>query len=130
MAEFNEDQEQELLISASLQKDIKAKVEELQKVKKVKKVFPIAVEGDEDDEKDLYVAYFKEPTFADFSKFTAMGKSNETQALRQLGRDCLLDGDKELLDDDSLFLFGLMPQLSSIVRFRRSRIVNLSKAGK
>ena len=34
--------------------------------------------------------------------------------MRQLARDTFLAGDKELIDDDSLFLFGLTGQLSKI----------------
>lgn len=120
----------ELQIEDGLEKEIKEKAEELKKTKKLTKIFPFAIGGDEFDEKEVYVIYLKEPNFKDFSKFQSMGKTNEAQALRQLAKDCYVDGDRELLDDDSLFMFGLMPQVMSIVRFRKSRIVNLSKAGK
>jgi len=35
-----------------------------------------------------------------------------------------LDGDKELIDNESLFLFGLMGQLSEVISTRQSTIVN------
>lgn len=120
----------ELELNEDTLAEIKKKVESLQKSKKLKKVFPFVIEGDEHDDKELYTIFLKEPSFKDFSKFQTMGKQNEAQALRQLARDCYVDGDKELLDDDSLFMFGLMPQVMSIVRFRKSKVVNLSKAGK
>lgn len=129
-AELGVNEELELELDSKKEKEIAKRGDELKKEKKLKKVFPLAVEGDEVDEKDLYVIFLSEPDFKTFSKFQSMGKQNEAQALRQLARDCYLDGDKELIDDDSLFLFGLMPQLMSIIHFRRSRIVNLSKAGK
>lgn len=120
-------EEEDLSINESLVEEIKAKAATLKKTKKVRRVIPIAVEGDKDsgDDKDMYVIYFKEPSFKDFSKFNAMGKSNETQALRQLAKDCFLDGDSILFEDDSLFLFGLMSQVITIIKFRKSRIVNL-----
>ncbi|MCS2303763.1 hypothetical protein NXX23_17875 [Bacteroides ovatus] len=40
-------------------------------------------------------------------------------------RDCFVDGDKELVDDESLFLFGLMGQLSELITTRQSVLVNL-----
>lgn len=45
--------------------------------------------------------------------------------MRQLAKDCFVDGDKELVDNDSLFLFGLMGQLSEIISTRQNVLVNL-----
>ena len=75
-------------------------------------------------EKEFYVAYMGEPTFPQFSKFMAASKKDEVNAMRQLARDCFLDGDKELVDNESLFLFGLMSQLSEIITTRQSLLVN------
>ena len=115
-----------------LQQEIEKKVAELkEKNPKVKVIFPIVVEGNpEFDEKDFYIGYFSQPTFPVFSKYLTASQSNNAQAMRQLAKDCLLDGDKELVEDDSLFLFGLMQQLTRIVEARNGRVVNLSKAGK
>ena len=44
--------------------------------------------------------------------------------MRTLAKDCFLDGDKELIDNESLFLFGLMGQLSEVISTRQSTIVN------
>lgn len=130
MEENKELESFELVLTDDQLKEIKETAEKLKKSKKIKKVFPMAVGGDEDDDKDLYVAYFKEPSLKDFSKFQVMGKSQEAMALRQLAKDCFLAGDEELITDDSLFMGGLMSQILGIVRFRKSSIVNLSKAGK
>lgn len=120
----------EIVISDDVMEAIQKKTEELLKTKGVKKVVPIAVEGDELDAKPLYVAYLKEPDFKTFSKFQALSANNQAQAMKQLANDCWLDGDRELIDDDSLFMFGLMPQLLSVVRVRRNRVLTFSKAGK
>ena len=76
-------------------------------------------------EKEYYVAFMAEPTFPQFSKFMAASKKDEVLAMRTLARDCFMDGDKELVDNDSLFLFGLMGQLSELITTRQSVLVNL-----
>lgn len=104
---------------------IKEKADALKAEKKVRKVYPMVVFGDTDcGEKEFYVAYMGEPTFPQFSKFMAASKKDEVNAMRQLARDCFLDGDKELVDNESLFLFGLMSQLSEIITTRQSLLVN------
>ena len=99
--------------------------------KKLRKVYPMVVFGDTDcDEKEIYVAYLSEPTFPQFSKFMAASKKDEVTAMRTFAKDCFLDGDKELVDNESLFLFGLMGQLSEVITTRQGILVNLSKAGR
>ena len=94
------------------------------------KIFPLMVDGDPDDEKDVYIGYFCQPSFITFSKYMTFAQKDQASAMRQLARDCFLDGDKELIDDDSLFLFGLMGQLNNIIQMRGGRVINLSKPGK
>lgn len=125
----------EVLESAELTekqlKEIKAKVEELKASDaKLKIVFPIVVEGNEYDSKEMYIGYFRQPTFVIFSKYISLSQKDNAVAMKTLANDCFLDGDKELITDDSLFLFGLMPQLSQIIEIRNGKLVNLSKAGK
>jgi hypothetical protein len=106
--------------------EIKEKALKLKTDKKLRKVFPMVVFGDEtSDEKEVYVAYMSEPNFPQFSKFMAASKKDEVTAMRTLAKDCFLDGDKELVDNDSLFLFGLMSQLSEIISTRQSALINL-----
>ena len=111
---------------------LEEKVKELKAANpKVKRIYPIVVEGDpENDEKDFYVGYFCQPSFPVFSKYLSASQSNNANAMRQLAKDCLIAGDSELVEDESLFLFGLMAQMSKIVESRNGRVVNLSKAGK
>nr|WP_195461815.1 hypothetical protein [Alistipes sp. D31t1_170403_E11] len=105
--------------------EIKAKAAKLKAEKKLRKIFPMVVFGDETcDEKALYVAYLAEPTFPQFSKFMAASKKDEVTAMRTLAKDCFVEGDRELVDDDSLFLFGLMAQLSEVISTRQSALVN------
>lgn len=97
---------------------------------KLRVVFPIVVIGEEYDDKPHYIAYFKQPSFTVFSKYLSAAQSNSAVGLRALAKDCFLDGDKELVDDDSLFLFGLMGRLGQIIEMRSATIVNLSRLGK
>ena len=112
-------------------KEVEEKVASLKKANPKSRIFPLAVEGDPDfDEKDVYIGYFKQPSFIEFSKYLAASQKDQAVAMRALARDCFLDGDKCLIDDDSLFLFGLMGQLSEIIKMRQGKLVNLSKTGK
>lgn len=127
--EFNETEE---TVNAELLATIEKKVKELKAQHPEKKIiFPIVVDGNTDfGEKENYVGYFCQPSFKTFSKYLTASQNNQAVAMRVLAKDCFLDGDKELVDDDSLFLFGLMGQLSKIIEMRHGRLVNLSKPGK
>lgn len=123
--------ENEQFISEEKLAEIKKTAEEVKKSNpKVKRVFPIAVMGSDDDEKEIYVGYFKQPAFIAFSKYMNIVQKDSIGAMKELAKDCFLSGDKELLEEDSLFLFGLMPQLTSLIEVRKGQLVNLSKAGK
>ena len=98
---------------------IKEKAVKLKAEKKLRKIYPLVVFGDVScSEKEIYVAYMAEPTFPQFAK-------DEVMAMKTLAKDCFIEGDKELVDDESLFLFGLMVQLSEIISTRQSTLVNL-----
>jgi hypothetical protein len=118
-------------VSLQLEGEISQKVSTLKKEDpKLKKIFPIIVFGSGDDEKEQYIGYFRQPSFASFSKYLTASQSNPAVAMRTLAKECFIDGDKELVDDDSLFLFGLLGQLSKVIETRNGQLVNLSKPGK
>lgn len=118
-------------ITSTVKAEIEKKVAELrEKNPNIRVIFPIVVEGNEYDEKPMYIGYFRQPSFQAFSKYLSASQSNQAVAMRTLATDCFLDGDKELVDDDSLFLFGLMGQLTKVIEMRHGRLVNLSKPGK
>jgi hypothetical protein len=116
----------EKALTLAQETEIREKALKIKSDKKLRKVFPMVVFGDEaSGEKEFYVVYLSEPSFPQFSKFMAASKKDEVTAMRTLAKDCFLDGDKELVDNDSLFLFGLMSQLSEVVSTRQSALVNL-----
>lgn len=117
---------EEKTLTLKQETEIKEKAHQIKADKKLRKVIPMVVFGDASSgEKEFYVAYMREPSFPQFSKFMAASKKDEVTAMRTLAKDCFLDGDKELVDDESLFLFGLMGQLSEIIATRQSTLVNL-----
>ena len=122
---------EETMISQEIHEEIAKKIAAIKTAKpNVKRIFPIYVEGDEFDEKPYYIAYFTQPGFAQFSKFLTLSQKDALVASRALAKECFLDGDKELVDDDSLYQFGLAGQFSRIISTRKGTLVNLSKAGK
>lgn len=130
MAKEKEIFDEEGKLVAELQKTVDAKAAKLKAEKGIRVIYPLVVEGQEYDEKDVYIGYFQQPNFKVFSKYLTASQSNNALAMRNLAKDCFVDGDKELIDDDSLFLFGLMGQLSQIIEMRNGTLVNLSNPGK
>lgn len=117
-------------IDPKVQAAIEKKVAELKANNPKAKIIPLMVDGDGDDEKEVYVGYFVQPSFLNFSKYLTLSQKDQASAMRQLAKDCFLDGDRELIYDDSLFLFGLMGQLQHLIKMRGGRVINLSKPGK
>ena len=116
---------EEKMLTLKQESEIKEKAQKIKEEKKLRKIYPMVVFGEDGDEKEVYVAYMSEPTFPQFSKFMAASKKDEVMAMRTLARDCFIDGDRELVDNDSMFLFGLMGQLSELITTRQSTLVNL-----
>lgn len=123
---------EENLISESLQKIIDDNIAKLREKTPKCRIYGIVVKGNPDfDDKALYVGYFREPSFKTFSKYlTFVSNGQQAAGMRALATDCFLEGDKELVDDDSLFLFGLMGQLAQLIEMRHGQLVNLSKPRK
>ncbi len=116
---------EEKSLSLAVESEIRQRALELKEQKKVRKVYTMVVFGETaNGEKEHYVGYFAEPNFPQFSKFMAASKKDEVQAMRTLAKDCFIDGDREVVDNDSLFLFGLMGQLSEIISPRQTTLVN------
>jgi hypothetical protein len=131
MEENNQFEDFQHEVSADLEKEIAKKVASLkEKDPKLRHIFPIVVFGNDGDDKEQYIGYFRQPTFNVFSKYLSASQANNAVAMRTLAKDCFLAGDDELINDDSLFLFGLMGQLSKMIEMRQGVLVNLSKPGK
>lgn len=113
----------EINVPLEVREQITKKAEELKKEYKLKKVYVVVVEGDEDDEKPLYIAYLRRPNLMHFSQYMNFVQKDLIQANKMLATNVFLAGDKELVDDDDLFLYGTMQQLSHIIDSRNADMV-------
>jgi hypothetical protein len=59
-----------------------------------------------------------------FSQYMSFIQKDVVQANKMLANAIFVEGDRELVDDDDLFLYGLMPQLSKIIDSRQGELVN------
>lgn len=127
----NEIIEEEMVITDKLQKTIDENIAKLREAHPKCRIYAIVVQGTEFDDKDLYIGYFREPSFKSFSKYLSFVSNNQqAPGMRALATDCFLEGDEELVKDDSLFLFGLMGQMAKVIEMRHGQLVNLSKPRK
>lgn len=115
---------QSLNIPLEVRNQIAIKTSELKTKFNVKKVFVIIVQGDtEAGEKPFYIAYLRRPNMMQFSQYMTFMQKDIVQANKMLAQNIFLDGDKELIDDEELFLYGTMGQLNHVVDSRNSDIV-------
>lgn len=111
-------------VSAEVAQAIAEKIKELKAKFGVKKVFVIVVEGDvADGEKPLYIGYFRRPNLIQFSMYMNFVQKDLIQANKQLAMNVFLDGDRELVDDEDMFLYGTMQQLSHVIDSRNADMV-------
>ena len=113
----------EVNIPLEVREEINAKAEELKKKSGLKKVFVIVVNGDESDQKPLYIGYFRRPNLMEFSRYMSFVQKDIVQANKMLAGDTWRAGDKELVDDDELFLYGTMQQLGSLIDSRNAAML-------
>lgn len=113
----------EVNIPLEVRDEINAKAEDLKKKSGLKKVFVIVVNGDESDQKPLYIGYFRRPNLMEFSRYMSFVQRDIVQANKMLAGDTWLTGDKELVDDDELFLYGTMQQLGSLIDSRNAAML-------
>lgn len=115
---------QSLNVPIEVRNQIAMKAAELKQRHNVNKVFVILVEGDtEVGEKPLYIAYMRRPNLMQFSQYMNFVQKDLVQANQMLAQNIFLDGDKELVDNEDLFLYGTMPQLNHVIDSRNSDLV-------
>jgi len=110
-------------VPVEVREEIAKKAEELKKIHNLRKVFVIVVQGDEDDDKPLYIAYLRRPNLMHFSQYMNFVQKDLIQANKMLASNVFLAGDKELVDDEELFLYGTMQQLNRIIDARNADMV-------
>lgn len=111
-------------VPLEIREEIVKKAEELKAKFNLRKIFIVVVEGEEGtDDKPLYIAYLRRPNLGQFSKYMNFVQKDLVQANKMLATDIFIAGDKELVDDDDLFLYGTMQQLNHIIDSRNSDLV-------
>lgn len=110
-------------VPIEVREEIVKKAEELKAQHKLRKIFIIVVEGEEGDDKPLYIAYLRRPSLMHFSQYMNFVQKDLVQANKMLATNVFLAGDRELVDDDELFLYGTMQQLSHLIDSRNADMV-------
>lgn len=110
-------------VPIELREEILKKAEALKAEHKLRKIFIVVVEGEEGDDKPLYIAYMRRPSLAHFSQYMTFVQKDLVQANKMLASNVFLAGDRELVDDDDLFLYGTMQQLTQLIDSRNADMV-------
>lgn len=110
-------------VPIEVREEIVKKAEELKAQHKLRKIFIVVVEGEEGDDKPLYIAYLRRPSLMHFSQYMNFVQKDLVQANKMLATNVFLAGDRELVDDDELFLYGTMQQLSHLIDSRNADMV-------
>ena len=110
-------------VPLEIREEIVKKAEALKAEHKLRKVFVIIVEGEEGDDKPLYIAYMRRPGLMHFSQYMNFAQKDVVQAYKMLATNIFLAGDREMVDDEDLFLYGTMGQLSQIIDSRNAEMV-------
>lgn len=110
-------------VPLEIREEIVKKAEALKAEHKLRKIFIIIVEGEEGDDKPLYIAYMRRPGLMHFSQYMNFAQKDVVQANKMLATNIFLAGDREMVDDEDLFLYGTMGQLSQIIDSRNADMV-------
>ena len=110
-------------VPVKIREEIVKKAEALKAEHKLRKIFIIIVEGEEGDDNPLYIGYLRRPSLMHFSQYMNFVQKDVVQANKMLATNVFLAGDRELVDDDELFLYGTMSQLSQIIDSRNADMV-------
>lgn len=112
-------------VPLEIREEIAKKAQELKQQHNLRKIYVAVVEGDEDDDKPLYIAYLRRPNLMHFSQYMNFVQKDLIQANKMLATNIFLAGDREMIDDDELFLYGTMQQLSRVIDSRNSDLVKV-----
>lgn len=110
-------------IPLDVREEIIKKAEELKAKHKLRKIFIVIVEGDGGNEKPFYIAYLRRPGLMHFSQYMNFAQKDMIQANMMLANNVFLEGDRELISDEDLFLYGTMNQLGQLIESRNAELV-------
>ena len=110
-------------IPTDLKEAVEAHAKELKSKLKLRKIFAVVVAGEGENDKPYYIAYFRRPGLMPFSQYMSFVQKDVVQANKNLAQNIFLEGDRELVDDEELFIYGLMQQIGNIVGSLDSKLV-------
>lgn len=110
-------------LSLEVRQQIDEKAKQIKEKLKLRKIYVVVVPGEDDDDKPFYVAYLRRPNLMQFSQYMSFFQKDVVQANKMLAQSVFIEGDRELVDDDELFLYGLMNHLSQVVESRNGELV-------
>lgn len=110
-------------LTPEMKEKIVSTAKALKEKNKLRRVFAVTVLGDEEDDKPLYVAYLRRPNLMQFSQYMSFVQKDIVQANKLLAQSVFIGGDRELVDDEELFLYGLMPNLNQLLESRNSELL-------
>lgn len=111
-------------LSDEVRAAISQKIATIKAEKKIKRVFVIVVQGDtEVGELPYYIGYFRRPNLMEFSQYMSFIQKDAVQANQMLANQIFVDGNRELVDDQDIFLYGTMQQLGHIIDARNTELV-------
>lgn len=110
-------------VPIAVREEIEKKALELKAKHGLRKIFIAVVQGEEEDDKPFYIGYFRRPGLVHFSQYMNFVQKDLVQANKMLANNVFLGGDRELVDDDELFLYGTMSQLTRLIDSRNSDMV-------
>ncbi|MDE6027407.1 MAG: hypothetical protein K2G23_05010 [Muribaculaceae bacterium] len=110
-------------VPLDVREEIFKKAEALKAQHKLRKIFVIIVEGEEGDSKPFYIGYFRRPSMMHFSQYMTFMQKDMIQANTMLANNVFLEGDREMITDEELFLYGTMNQLAQLLEARNADLV-------
>lgn len=113
----------EINVPLEVREEIAKKADELKREYKLRRIFVAVLEGEEDDDKPFYIAYFQRPNLMHFSQYMNFVQKDLVQANKMLAANTFLAGDRAMVDDDELFLYGTMQQLAHLIDSRNGELV-------
>lgn len=113
----------EVNVPLEVREEIAKKADELKNQRKLRKIFVAVVAGESEDEKPFYIGYFQRPNLMHFSQYMGFVQKDLVQANKMLAQNTFIAGDHEMVDDDDLFLYGTMQQLTHLIDSRNGELV-------
>lgn len=110
-------------IPLDVREEIIKKAEAIKAQNKLRKIFVIIVQGEEGDSKPLYIGYFRRPSLMHFSQYMNFAQKDMIQANMMLANNIFIEGDREMISDEDLFLYGTMNQLNQLLEARNADLV-------